>query len=44
MPYAGSAHGDTPEEVIKSPGNGLPDSCELLSGCWELDLGRPLEE
>ena len=25
------------------PGTGVTDSCELLCGCWELNLG-PLEE
>jgi hypothetical protein len=29
---------------VRSPRTGISDNCELLSGCWELDLGRPLEE
>jgi hypothetical protein len=32
-----------PEEGIRSSGTGVTDSCELLSGCWELNHG-PLEE
>jgi hypothetical protein len=30
-------------EGVGSPGTGVTDSCELPSGCWELNLG-PLGE
>lgn len=30
-------------EVVRFPGTGIADSCELLRGCWESDPG-PLEK
>lgn len=32
-----------PEEGIRFPGTGVPDCCELLWVCWEVNLG-PLQE
>ena len=32
-----------PEEGVRSSRAGVTDSCELPSGCWELNLG-PLED
>ena len=26
-------------EVVRSPGTGITDSCELSCGCWDLNLG-----
>jgi hypothetical protein len=32
-----------PEEGVRPPGTGVREDCELLCGCWELNLGL-LEE
>lgn len=32
-----------PEKGIRYPGTGIIDNCELLCGCWEMNLG-PLQE
>lgn len=31
-------------EALRSPGTGVADSGELLSGCWELNVGYPEEQ
>lgn len=33
-----------PEDIAGSPGTGLPDDCELPSGCWEPNPGPPQEQ
>lgn len=43
LPYNSVWYPQRPEENIRSPGPGVPDTCEPPGGCWILKLG-PLEE
>ena len=39
----GMQYPQKPEEGIRFPGTGITEGCELLCGCWGLNLGS-LEE